>query len=317
MTDAALLEGWHRRAGVRRDPRRWLGPDEADGRVFFPPGMVPVTANLEVGRLGPDLRRRLLVEHLYRYLDFTVNFELKIVNVTAERMALDRTGFELPEQVRLGAYGIYCDEGYHALCCADLCHQVAASTGIACQPPPFDPFERRLAAIAHRAPPPLKPAVELLQVIVFETLVSGILAQVPEDPDVVPCVREAIRDHARDERHHHAFFASLFSLVWPQLSAAEQGDLGPLLPSMILQSLTPDYEAIAGSLVGVGLTPERARAVVRESYLPAALVSGIRATARATVDLFKRNGLLEHADTHDAFIVSGLLAQTQLRRRPT
>jgi hypothetical protein len=302
------LAGWYARAGVRRDPRRCLGPTEAEPPAqFFPPALVPVMAHPKIIALDREARGRLLVEHLYRYLDFTVNFELNVVNVTAGRIATGHSGFELPDGTRLAAFGIYCDEAYHALYCADVMHQVEQRTGIPCRPPSFAPFAARLAAIVDAVPPPVRPAAALLVVVVFETLVTRILERVPQDPHVVACVREVVGDHARDERRHHAFFASLFALVWPQLSPGDRAALGPVLPEMIRCSLQPDTPAIVDSLRGVGLTRDDALTVVADSHRPEMVAADMRSTARATLGLFERNRLFHHAPTREAFVASGLL----------
>ncbi len=303
------LSRWYERAGVRRDARRRLGrePIGPGGGLPFPPGLVPALSHQAATGLTPDLEARVLIRQLHGYLDFTVRFELGMINPAAEQIATGATAFELPERTRLEAFGIYCDEGFHALYCADLLHQIQQTTGVSCRSERYTTVEVRIDNIVGGLPARLTATGRLLVAVVFETLVSRILADLPDDPSILACVREVVRDHARDERRHHAYFAGFFGQVWPQLGPADRTALGVVLPDLLLAVLSPDLFDVIQGLVDAGFDPTVASAVVADVCNPANVLADARHTAQATLDLFRRTGLLADPIIAEAFIASGLI----------
>ncbi|PYP88327.1 MAG: hypothetical protein DMF61_06975 [Blastocatellia bacterium AA13] len=301
------LVDWDSLACVRDKPRRMLEDEEADGKVYFSTRLVPYISHPLVAALGPETQRALIVHHLYHYLDFTAHFEIEVVNAEARRIALGKTGLPLPPDMLLDAYKIYCDEGYHSLFSADLKHQIELATRITPLPYEFERFLLRLNAAREGLHANLKSVSGSLTVIVFETLISLILNQIPKDQSVITAVRQMISDHADDEARHHSFFSTLFDILWPFLSRDEQSALGPTLPHLIVKSLEPDLASIRQRLFAFELGREQVDQIIEESYPSSDVIAGLKKTAFATIRLFERNGVLEDSRTRDAFYSSGLL----------
>ncbi|MGH1554569.1 diiron oxygenase [Streptomyces sp. L7] len=116
-------------------------------------------------------------------------------------------------------------------------------------------FVERLRASAHRALPGAPALAGLLQAVVFETLITAVLNEVPGDPSVVGVVRDLLRDHARDEGRHHRFFAALFRELWTHLSAADRTAAAHALPELIRAALTWDLAPVRASLRLAGPRP--------------------------------------------------------------
>lgn len=300
------LRGWYDRAGVRVDPRRMLLIERELGRDFWPAHLAPVVAHPLVVARGERARQELLVQQLYQYLQFTANYELRVINRATEMIANGRSGVDVSLPVRLDAYKIYCDEGYHALYSVDVVHQVQQATGIAPRPPEFETFLRYLERIERDASPELRAVVVLLVVVVFETLITANLTQIPRDPNIVTLVRDIVTDHAEDEGRHHAFFSGFFSVLWGGLDADQRRVLGPLLPEMIVGPLQPPYETLRASLAAVGLDRDQCEQVLGESYPRPAVLRGIRETAKATIRLFQEHGVLDEPRTRERFVQTGL-----------
>src|SRR5689334_6429631 len=81
------LSQWESVASVRIRPRRRLTAEEQAGQLYFSAPLVPVVDHPLFKRLGPTAQRDLLILHLYHYLDFTANFEVQVVNRTAQAIA--------------------------------------------------------------------------------------------------------------------------------------------------------------------------------------------------------------------------------------
>ncbi len=290
---------WYQRSAVRDAPRRMLSP--TDDRYPFSPDLVPVARHPAVRALPPASFRAVLTQHAYRYLDFTAKLEHLVVNRTVLGIAHDTLGVSVPEEMRFDAYKIYCDEAYHALFSVDLIRQLRDSTGILPQLDAEPYLLRRLAAIQEAAGPEFAGLVEVLFVICSETLISATLAEVPDDPGVVTVVKDLIRDHAKDEGRHHAYFASFLRILWAQLDPAMRRVASRLVPRLIKAFLEPDRPAVRAELLGYGLTRDTVEGVLDEVYHPVVVSDHVRRVARKTVEYFTAVGALEDSAARAEF----------------
>jgi len=303
----SMFREWDTQSSVRRYTRIVFQDEEDMGKVYFPPKLVPVVQHPFVVKLGPAVRREILIQHLYNYLEFTSCFEVEMVNWGVKRIFLRKTGFELSEEILLDAYKIYCDEGYHSLFCADLRSQIQAATGITPNRLDFQAFMLKLEKVQEPAPEYLKPTTRLFIVILFETLISLILQQIPKDEEVISAVRRSISDHADDEARHHSYFSNVLDIIWPQIAKEQQSMIGPLLPHFIIRSLEPQLETIKRRLAKFDLAQDEIEQIVEESYPRSEVIAGIRKTARVTLSILERNRIYEDPETLEAFRMSGLL----------
>ena len=301
------LQNWDTKASVRVKPRRMLHDEEALGHVYFSPELVPIAQHPEVVALGPEAVRAMQVQHLYRYLDFTTQLELEVVNTACRDIALGKIRARFPDVMREDAFKLCTDEAHHAYFSDDMKRQVAAATGI--RPAELDTprFLHRLRLLQSGLPAGLRPMAELLFTVVSETLISSILCEIPKDRRVVSAVRHIVADHAEDEGRHSAYFSQLFGYVWPQLSASEQVALGRHLPHYVLAFLSPDHAAIRRSLDILPLDQATIERVVGETYPASEVVASAREAAVVTMRLFEYQGLLDNPAIRDEFAGQGLI----------
>ena len=301
---SAPFERWYDTAGVRAGARRMFADETDDGKVFYPRHLVPYLAHEALADLTDEQRRELTIRHLYQFLLSTTHLETRIVNTTAELIANNRSGLDLPSRMRLDAFKVYCDEGYHALYSLDLADQIAAATGVAIPPWDFGGFVDRLEETGRRLLPDEPALVPLLQTVVFETLITAVLNEIPNDPTVMTVVRELTRDHAKDEGHHHRFFARFFHELWADLDPRLRTPVAHTLPALVQACLTWDTEPIRASLLMSGVDGRTAAAVVADTYSRA----GSNATVcRATVRTFSSAGVLDVPGAEEAFAAHQLL----------
>ncbi|WP_433386937.1 diiron oxygenase [Micromonospora sp. KLBMP9576] len=284
------FRNWHERASVRQAPRRVLIDDETS---FFPPELVPVSRHPLVRALPAATFEEVLIQHLYRYLDFTARLEYLVVNRTVLGIARGSVGVDLPEEMRFDAYKMYCDEAYHTLFSVDLARQVRARTGIVPRLPAEPFFLARLGQILAELPERDRALAELLFVIVSETLISATLADLPDWKEVSTAVRGTIQDHAQDEGRHHAYFADFLRHMWRQLSPAERRRAGALVPRLIDAFLRPDLPAIRAELAGYGFDAGEVERIVSETYPPEVITLHTTTTSRQTMRHFDALGAFD------------------------
>jgi hypothetical protein len=301
------LASWYEKAGVRGGVRRLLRAEQEQGKVFFPAGLVPHLGHEEVRELPPGRARDLTIRHLYQFLLSTTHLETRIVNRAAELIATGQSGLDLPARVRLDAFKVYCDEGYHALYSLDLADQVATVTGIPIPPCDYGGVVGQVIDIGRRLLPGEPRLAALLQVVVFETLITAVLNEVPNDSSVVSTIREITRDHARDEGRHHRFFGAFLHELWTQLESSLRAPVALAMPALISGCLDWDVGPVRSSLRLAGLDEAAVERVLHDCYLGAEARDWKRQVASATVRLCESAGLLAIAGAEEEFAAHGLL----------
>ncbi|WP_227999781.1 diiron oxygenase [Nocardia australiensis] len=297
---------WHDRASVRRAPRRVVQRPSADA-FYFDPELVPVATHPLVARLPRQNIDELLIRHLYRYLRFTEYLETLVVNHTALGLAMGTVLPGLPRQMRDDAYHVYCDEAYHAQFSADLINQVEQLSGVDAPQTETPHFMVAFEQLVATHEPADRPLLELLFVIVSETLITGTLASVPANANMPAAVTQAVRDHAIDEGRHHTYFGNLLSLVWAAMPPDQISRVGPAIPKLIRCFLAPATEVVARDLMQVGVTGPGSVQVIADTFRPDLVDDQIRIAAHQTIRHFKRAGALDAAIVEDCLHRDGFL----------
>lgn len=301
-----LFDDWHTKAGVRTQPPREFG-SPLQGYLPFSAAAVPEMSHPEVQRLHPELQSRILTQHLYRYLRYTVHLETKVVNRALTRLATEDVAMPLTLRAREDALKILTDEGFHALASMNMLRQVVDATGITPVAYDFDPVLDRLDVPVANPTAGYASVRHLLQACVFETMVTSILDQLPADEAVHPVVRELAADHAFDERYHHAYFSRFFPELWTALDPATRRIAARDLPHLINACLAPDLLTVRAALADAGMGRDAVESVIRDCYSPLAVAANTRQTARHTLRLMENTGVLDSAEGRDAFAAAGLI----------
>jgi hypothetical protein len=306
------LRDWDRRASVRALPRRRL--ISLEGNLPFSPSLVPIAGHPLVAERGDTALHVILGQKLHSYLNFTEQLELKNVIPTSTNLRLGEVPFAVPHALRRDAGKVVTDEAHHADCAGDLDEQVAEVIGIKpyrVKPPKF--FET-----LHKCRNPFPACLQLLLDTTFttvsETLITGTLTQVPQDRLVAPTIRQVIMDHARDEAQHHAVFSEVMRIMWDQLTAEQKDVIGPHWATFVQAFLMPDPAAELDWLEAAGFEREHADRIVRETYEQLDLAKLFRQSAKPTIGLAERFGLMDHAATREGFEAAGLLLPKQVRK---
>ncbi|QQQ78806.1 diiron oxygenase [Saccharothrix sp. 6-C] len=306
LENIKAFDSWYDRAGVRSGPRRTFAEDADILKEFFPVHLVPHLGHPQVQQSEGPIQRYLSAQHLFQWLRFTSHFEVAVVNRATQRIAEGSSGLELPNWACLVAFQIYVDEGYHSLYSLDVLRQVEERSGIQALPYDFQRFLAKLDGVGHEYPD-YRLLIQLLQVVVFETLITSILMDIPNDRSVIEVVRETVRDHAIDEGRHHAYFSNFFKYLWGQLDHGTRRLVATFLPSLIVQSLQPATRPATAALLKAGFSEAKTREIVAESYNRAGVTASIRVASAKTVALFEQLGVLDIPGSRERFVEEGLL----------
>lgn len=285
---------------------RALPIEKLEGSLPFPRRLVPVVGHELVRNGSPDVYFKLLTRHLMSYLDFTEELEHKVVNQVTYNIGRRTTGFTLPEEMADDAWKIYIEEAIHAKSSDDLLRAIQLSSGVLFQTPPTHPFLVSLGRIMDENPG-YEQLIMLFFSIVSETMISGILSDIPRDKSVQSNVREVIREHSIDEGRHHKYFSQLLNFVWPQLSEEQMDVIGPLFPFFILDFLRPNLENVRRDLEYVGFSESKSTQIVEDSYSEFDFIGNAKKVSRHTLRYLRDADVFRSQIVVDAFGEKGLL----------
>lgn len=257
-----VFKNWDEKATVRSTPRRVLDSDDST-LDLFPRNLVPTAKHPLIEEKYYERISEFLCLQLFRYLYFTINLELLVVNPNLIAISLAEREFDLSNDEMLAVHKMYVDEGYHALFCQDMAQQVRAITGIS---PTFSSqpaFMNRLRQMQNSVDRP--ELAGLIFTAVSETLITGSLTDVARDRSTPESVTKTMQDHARDESRHHVFFRQLFLKI-DQLDPLGLKSVLHLVPEAVMAFIDPDREQLIHGLVQVGVTVDNAHQIVHETY---------------------------------------------------
>jgi hypothetical protein len=304
LAGSKQIEAWYQKATARSCPRRIQYAYEYD-KVLFPRRLIPYLNTEPLAEIDKNRSDYLVAQHLFTWLSFTVSLEVSVVNRVAMRLADGSSGLQLDTCSRQAAHQIYTDEGYHALFTMDVLHQLETAYKIPALPYDSSKVSRRLDAIATGRPD-LTALIQILQVVIFETLVTSVLEEIPPDESIVSVVRDIVADHAEDERRHHAYFSKLFRKLWPSLDRQIQAVCAHRLPDLIYCSVLPDTDMAITAMRQCGIELRTAQDCIAEAYSESKTADYVKMAARKTIQLFRSCGVFEIPGVDESFAARGL-----------
>lgn len=294
---------WDEKASVRGTPRRVLS-NNGPAQTMFPKKYAPVCNHSLIEEKYPHLVNQLLTYHMYRYMTFTINLELKVVNRSTRKIVEGTLPFQVSEQDRLNAFRLYCDEGYHALFSADILQQAIDLTGTAAPQNPEPSFLGSLRL--HCGIPEERNLLELVFTIVSETLITSNLSQVHRAGEMPEAIKDVIRDHALDEARHHIYYRDLFFQLWVNLTPREKERIAGIIPHFIMAFIRPDTTAIMNELLQAGVSSKDAQSILEETYTNKVISDYATKSASQMMSYCREVGILDYGKARDSFGLVGI-----------
>ncbi len=287
----------------RRKPR--TAPSHPPQKLF-PRELVPLLSHPQVSTSPEHVQEELCIRQLQSYLHFTAHLEQGPVQHVPLALAKGQLLPWLTSAQRQQALAIGKEETEHARSHRAAIAYVRTATGVDV-PQRRPAFLARLAHLRSNAPGCIRRWVDLLFVIVSETLITKNLTYLRRAAGLRPWVRHFAARHARDEARHNAFFRRLFAAWWQRLSPTDRCLLGSLLPQLLRAYLAPAAADLAAQLAGyprLFTNPER---IARQVCAAPAVHHTMRAAAASTIGMCRRAGMFNNNPVVLAFRRAGLL----------
>lgn len=289
---------WDESSWARSKPHR-KDPFNSD-LYFYSEPLASLFIHPDVKNAPEEIRRKLLILHLYNYLEFTIRLELGPVNEVSKLLTTPDFLNWLPPQMKDDALRIYVDEGGHAQMSRELMQDVEQFTEVR-RPKIYPEFLNKLDDLVGREEPEYQSIIKLFFVIISETLITGTLINLPKDETVQQSVRELAMDHALDEAKHHTYFRQVFQYVWHRLPREMKRKIGSLLPDMILAFLEPDKLTLTLILEQFPSNFPMPIQIVEEVLASELTKEGIIASATPTLKMLKENNVFDEPEIADIF----------------
>lgn len=283
---------WDTKSSVRSSPDRVEGASLRDATLFAD-DLVPILSHEFFWNEGLELREKVRLSHLERYLKFTLTLETDAVNPVILNIARARDRLVLPPEMRQDAFRMYVDEAYHANFTYSLLRLLERERGISADVVEIPFFLQRLAKIADGTPADLRHHLITIFVSISELLITGTLNSVPRHETVADPIRLSINDHAADEARHHAFFAVYLPYYWDSLSHSEQQILAPLVPDLIDCFLKPDIPSQYSELKSYEIPEQIIKSILDGTFSSENIADGKKRAARPVINILRKVGFCD------------------------
>lgn len=265
-TKKDVFKNWEKNATLRTAPLHTI---ESLGNARFLSSSVSPILNLEcITELNQSEIRFVEIQLLYRYLAFTEYLETKLVNPQILEIANDSYGLGFPQIVKINAYKIYCDEAFHVLQAFNMIDQIHQLTQVL--PLAFNvDINDRLKQLEKEFHPSVRAYFSLFFVAVSECLVSQELNGYVKDQSIHSEILALMRDHARDEALHAAFFVNILEHLHQKLGPEKFNHFVEMIPKMLEAYLLPneeDIKLILEQLKTPSVVDKFTSKAVRENY---------------------------------------------------
>lgn len=230
------------------------------------PSYSKILEHKDLQSLTDEQKRFVMGTQLLEFVEKTTIFEVDHVNKVANNIALGKYNFKIPEILKLDAFKIYTDEGFHAHFSKKMSDEIKSYYKISDDITPYlKNFFVKLNNIGSRFGLKNIYLSELASTIVSETLIVQDISNEMKGIVYEP-IKEMFRDHMMDEAYHANYFSTLFKIIWPQLSNEEKEIMGSNLCESLALLSEPRVDIFYYSLSKLGFDRNKISKYVDEIY---------------------------------------------------
>ena len=301
---------WEKKSSIRTRPRRLLS-DEMNPGFYFPPVHQPLALHPFLNDLAPELKERILVLSLYKYLNDIANIEKDVINHVAYRITKDQYFLKFSRAMKHDALSIIVDESYHAYMAQDFMQQVVERTGICrIELPEETALSCAIQQIKNKLPQGSVDHFEFIAVCIAEHALTNDLISVARSEDICKTFYCMMRDHAVDEGRHARYFETMLGIYWSALPASEKDIVGPYLAVLINKYFDPSlqYEYNTRILETLGVEADKIRVILADTHAGWSedALNGQNVVTKQMVALLKRTKVFATPSVKSSFAKFGI-----------
>ena len=305
------FDNWDASTSVRSKPNTYrMTPAKLDKelceRRWFLPAALPLIDHPLLKNIDQSQEQYLLGRFLLQFLEYGTVLEHEFVNTILAELALGEIGIPLPDRMRIDAFKIYTDEGYHACFNLEATQQIRDYIGLS-MVDAWPLQNSRLIGLRKLIPKNNTKENFLIRfgiAVVSETVAAKELSETLQGIVVEPIYNIFI-DHAEDEKKHCMYFSALLEVVWNKLSFEEQKFLGLNFPKILKGFVDINTFSLYDSLEKIGVDIHSAEVIVKDCYPKDFTVNRALSVASITFRIFERIGVFKIPGVKDAFISEG------------
>lgn len=305
------FDNWDTYAAVRSKPNTYRFEQyhlqtELKNKAWFLPSLIPIFKHPLLKNIDLETEQYMLGRFLLQFLEYGTLMEHEFVNTTLAELALGESGVPLPDRMRIDAFKIYTDEGYHACFNMEATQQIRDYISL----PKSEAWplqNTRLIGLRKLIPEGKTKESFLIRfaiTAVSETVATKELAESLKGIVVEP-IFNIFMDHAEDEKKHCMYFSTLLEVVWNYLSDDEKKLLGIYFPKIIKAFVAINHMALHDILEKVGFDHESAEVIINESHPADFNVQKALAVGSVTFRIFERLGVFNIPEAKQSFIQEG------------
>ena len=261
---------WDKHASVRVSNKSYdlnlNDIDLNDDLNWHLPSYSPILDHNDLKSLSDDQKRFVMGTQLLEFVEKTTIFEIEQVNNVANNLALGKYDFDIPNLLKVDAFKIYTDEGFHALFSKKMSDDIKKYYKIEDDITPYlKNFFLQLKKIGSKFDQKYLYLSNLSSTIVSESMIVHDISNEMKSIVYEP-IREMFRDHMIDEAYHANYFGTLFKVIWSQLSKKEKEIMSSNLCDSILLLSKPRVDIFYYSLSKLGFKENQISKIISDVY---------------------------------------------------
>ncbi len=292
---------WESRSSVRSRPEKYIDFN-LDG-YFFPSDKQPVLLNEEVQALGESVKKEILLQSFFKYLNDIIHLEVKLINRACHLVIYEQLPVTYPEETKLNAYTVLIDEYYHVYVAKNMMMQLDK------QFPyrkkfnyPISDSYNAVLQIKNILPSKYHAIFEILAVCIFETTLVRELVEFFNSPSVHPSIKFYVNDHMNDESRHYGYFYDLLAYTWKNLPPDYQACIGEQLASFVKLYLhiNSDKHFNLALLNSLFANEDKATMLVNQLYKGFDITPELP-IVKNVIRVLQKTGVLDHFAVQEGF----------------
>lgn len=299
---------WENRSSIRTRPRKYI--DFSKEGYFFPADKQLLLLLPDVVKLGEEVKRDILVQSFYKYLDDITSLEIKSV-VSACNLIIQNDDLivNYDEDTKLNAYTALIDEYYHVYMARDMINQLEKKfPQLHRLKYPISNSYNAIQVIKGKLDIKYHDIFEILAVCIFETTLVRELVEFFNSPDIHPSIQYYVNDHMNDESKHYGYFYDLLCFTWNSLPTEYQDSIGIHLGEFVTFYLNISSEKFFNKLLLASIIGDEEKAIT----LVDGLYQGFEITSEIPIvknvlGVFAKSGLSDNPNVKSGFLQHNLV----------